>query len=62
MAEPPEVSFAARETGAVNARLLTRADTNDRAMERIRNTVGLGVFKGQSGYNQVSDGAGGNLW
>jgi hypothetical protein len=62
MAEPPEVSFAARETCTVDARLLTCADTNDRAMERIRNTVGLGIFEGQSGYNQVSDGTGGNLW
>ena len=59
--EPPEVSFASCKTRAMNARLLTSADTDDRPTEGVPNTIRLGVFKCQGGYDKISHSLGREL-
>lgn len=43
--EPPVVGFGTCEASAVNTGLLTCAQANDRTVQGIGNTVGLGIFK-----------------
>lgn len=56
VSEPPDVSFGAREAGAVDARLLAGANANNGATEGIGDAVGLGVFEGESGNDEVGEG------
>ena len=47
MPEPPVVRLVARETGTMDARLLTRAETDDGTVEGEADGVGLCEFKGE---------------
>ncbi|KIO08645.1 hypothetical protein M404DRAFT_37569, partial [Pisolithus tinctorius Marx 270] len=51
--EPPGVGSGACKPGAVNSRLLTSAEANDRAVFGIPNTVGLGVFEGKGSNKYI---------
>lgn len=55
--EPPEVGFTSGKTCAVNAGLLASTDTNDSTVIGIGDAVGLGVLEGQSGNDEIGDGA-----
>lgn len=59
--EPPVVGFGACEAGAVNAGLLACAETDDGAVEGVGDGVGLGVFEGEGGDDEVGDGGIGEL-
>ena len=56
VAEPPEIGLTTGKTSAVNTRLLACTDADDRAMECVGNTVGLSVFQGEGGDDQVGGG------
>ena len=51
--QEPGVGFGACQTGAVNPGLLSRAHANGLAVIGKANGVGLGVFEGDEGDNQV---------
>lgn len=53
VAEPPQVGLAARETGAVDTRLLARPETDDGTILGIRDAVGLRVFQRERGDEQI---------
>lgn len=59
--EPPVVGFGACETGAVDAGLLSCAETDDGAVEGVSDRVGLRVFEGEGGDDEVGDGGVGKL-
>ena len=61
VAQPPIVRFGARESRAVDARLLAGAQSDYRAAVGIRYAVGLGVLQGQRRDDQVGDGSLGEL-
>lgn len=54
VAQPPVVGFVAGKPGTVNTGLLASSETDDCTTERVCNAVGLCVFEGQSGYDEVS--------
>ena len=54
--EPPEIGFGSCKTGAVDTRLLSGPDTDNRSTVCVGNTVRLGVLEGERGNNQVPRG------
>ena len=61
VAKPPQVGFAPRESGTVNAGLLASPQTDDGTIFSIRNAVGLGVFQCKGGDEQICQGLRGKL-
>lgn len=59
--EPPVVGFGAGETGAVNTGLLACTETDDGTVVGVGDGVGLGVFEGESGDDEVGDSGVGKL-
>ncbi len=55
MTEPPVVCLLTGKTSAVNTRLLAGSETDDGAVERVADTVGLSVFKSESSDSKVND-------
>lgn len=53
MPKPPVVCFGARETRAVDSRLLTCAKANDGPMQGIGDAIGLSVFECKSSDDEV---------
>ncbi len=51
--EPPEISLATCEAGTVDARLLASADSNNRPVEGVGDTVRLCVLERQCGHNKI---------
>ena len=51
--EPPEVGFAARQTGTMNTRLLPGADADDGTAKGVRDAVRLRVFKCERRNDEV---------
>ena len=49
----PEVSLVAGQAGAVDAALLAGAHADSLAVHRVADGVGLGVFEGDEGHQQV---------
>ena len=56
MPEPPQVGFGPRQTSAVDTRLLSGSNSNDRPTVCVRDAVRLRVLEGECGNDQVSDG------
>ena len=56
MPEPPKVGLGPRQTGAVDTRLLSGPDPDDRSTVCIGDAVGLGILEGECGNDQVPHG------
>ena len=59
--KPPEVRFTTRESGAVDAGLLTGPQTDDSTVFSIRDAVGLGIFQCEGGDEQICQSLGRKL-
>ena len=59
MPEPPQVGFRSGQAGAVDTRLLSGSDSNDRPTVCVRDAVRLRVLEGERGNDQVAHGI---LW
>jgi hypothetical protein len=53
VSEPPQISFRPRQTGAVNTRLLSGSNPDNRPAVCVGDTVGLSVLEGECSDNQV---------
>ena len=56
VSQPPVVGLVTGKTGAVDSRLLARAETDDGAVERVTDRVGLRVLERERSDDQVGDG------
>lgn len=54
--EPPQVGLGPCQTGAMDTRLLTSSDTDDRSAVCVGNAIRLGVLQGKCGDDQVPHG------
>lgn len=61
MTEPPQVRFTSRKSSAVDTGLLACSQTDDGAVFRIRDAVGLRVFQRERGHEQIRQGMRGKL-
>lgn len=59
--QPPVIGLVACQSGAVNSRLLTSAETDDGTVQCVTNGVRLSVFQCQGSDGQVGDGLLGQL-
>ena len=53
MSQPPEVRLRARKASTVDARLLARADADDRTVVSIGDTVRLSVLQSERGDDEI---------
>jgi hypothetical protein len=60
--KPPKICFSTGQTSAVDAGLLSGADSNDGTVVGVGDTVGLGVLESEGGDNQICDGLLRKLW
>ena len=58
LTQPPDVCLVACQTGAVNAALLTCADTDGLTVFDVANAVALRIFEGNQGNDEVALGVG----
>jgi len=54
--EPPKVGLRSRQTGAMDTRLLSSTDPDDRSTVCIGDAVRLGILEGKCGNDQVPHG------